>query len=85
MPLKATILSPGLSPASAAGATGSFFVHLSRFSLAWITQGETALTVVVCVLMPNVIITPRKIATARIRFMKGPANITITRFHGLRV
>ena len=34
---------------------------------------------------PNVIITPTKITTARTRFMKGPANITMTRFQGLRV
>ncbi len=49
------------------------------------TQSETLLTVVVWVFVPNVIITPMKIATARTRFMKGPANITMTRFQGLRV
>ena len=40
---------------------------------------------VVWVLMPKDISTTRKITTARIRFMNGPANITMTRFHGLRV
>lgn len=68
-----------------AGAAWSPVSHFVRFSLPWMTQSETLPTVVVWVWMPNVIITPRKIATARMRFMKGPANITITRFHGLRV
>lgn len=43
------------------------------------------MTSVVWVWKPKVMATPRKIATARTRFMNGPANITITRFHGLRV
>lgn len=43
------------------------------------------MTCVVWVAKPNDIETPRKIATARTRFMNGPANITMTRFHGLRV
>lgn len=49
------------------------------------TQFWTPATWVVWVAKPKVIATPRKIATARIRFMNGPANITMTRFHGLRV
>lgn len=85
LPSNATILSPPLSPAALAGAASSLAAHLERFSLCWMTQSETLPTVVVWVCTPNVIITPRKIATARIRFMNGPANITITRFHGLRV
>jgi hypothetical protein len=35
--------------------------------------------------MPKVIRTPMKTTTARMRFMKGPANITMTRFHGALV
>ena len=84
-PLNATILSPAWSPAALAGAAGSPFWQSSRFSLCSITQSETLPTVVVWVWKPKVISTPRKIATARTRFMNGPANITITRFHGLRV
>lgn len=68
-----------------AGASGSSLAHLVRFSLCWMTQSETLLTVVVWSWTPKVIITPRNTATARIRFMKGPANITMTRFHGARV
>jgi len=50
-----------------------------------ITQSETEPTEVVWVLMPKPISTLMKITTARIRFMNGPANITMTRFQGLRV
>lgn len=84
-PLKATILSPSWSPAALAGETGSPGRQVSRFSLCAMTHCWTPPTVVVCVAKPKLIDTPRKIATARIRFMNGPANITITRFHGLRV
>lgn len=68
-----------------AGETGSDFLQVSRFSLWEITHFWTPATSVVCVWKPKVMATPRKIATARIRFMKGPANMTMTRFHGLRV
>lgn len=85
VPSNATILSPGSRPAALAGASLSLSLHFERFSLAVMTQSETLLTVVVWVWAPKVIITPRKITKARIRFMKGPANITMTRFHGLRL
>ncbi len=85
LPLKATILSPVFSPAASAGETGSPLAQVSRFSLWEITHFWTPATSVVWVAKPKVIATPRKIATARIRFMNGPANITITRFQGLRV
>lgn len=49
------------------------------------THGETLATCVVVWLIPKLIQTPKKIASASTRFMNGPANITITRFHGLRV
>jgi hypothetical protein len=84
-PLKETILSPALRPAAAAGLAGSPFPHLSRFSLCAMTHWETELTVVVCWVMPKPIRMARNSATARTRFMKGPANITITRFQGARV
>lgn len=84
-PSKATIRSPFLSPASIAGETGSDFLHVSRFWLWSITHFWTPATSVVWVWKPKDIATPMKIATARTRFMNGPANITMTRFHGLRV
>src|SRR5207249_1478943 len=84
-PAKDTILSPGLRPAAAAGDAGSLFLQVSRFSLCAITHWETELTVVVCWEMPKPIRTVRNRATARIRFMNGPANITMTRFQGARV
>lgn len=84
-PLKATILSPTFSPAAWAGETGSPFLQVSRSSLCEMTHFWTPATSVVWVAKPYAIATPRKIATARTRFMNGPANITITRFQGLRV
>ncbi len=84
-PSKATILSPARRPAAAAGEAGSDLVQSSRFSLCEMTHFETELTVVVCWEMPKPIRTVRKSTTARTRFMNGPANMTMTRFHGLRV
>lgn len=84
-PLKLTILSPAFRPAAAAGEAGSDFLQVSRFWLCAMTHSETELTVLVCCEMPKPIRTVRKSATARMRFMKGPANITMTRFQGLRV
>lgn len=84
-PLKATILSPSSRPAALVGETGSEVLQVSRFSLWAITHCWTPATSVVWVWKPKVMATPMKIATARTRFMKGPANITMTRFHGLRV
>ena len=49
------------------------------------THLETELTVVVCWEMPKPMRTVRNSATARTRFVNGPANITMTRFQGLRV
>lgn len=49
------------------------------------THFWTPATSVVWVWKPKLIATPMKITTARTRFMNGPANITIMRFHGLRV
>lgn len=59
--------------------------HLSVLAEAEMTHSETEPTWVVWVLMPKPISTLMKITTARIRFMNGPANITMTRFQGLRV
>lgn len=84
-PSKATILSPSRRPAALAGETGSEALQVSRFSLCSITHRWTPATSVVWVWKPKVMATPMKIATARTRFMNGPANITITRFQGLRV
>lgn len=84
-PAKETILSPGFMPAAAAGEAGSVDLHVSRFWLCAMTQGETELTVVVCCEMPKPMRTVRNSPMASTRFMKGPANITMTRFHGLRV
>jgi hypothetical protein len=84
-PLKATILSRGWSPAALAGESLAPLGHLSAAAEAGTTQAETVPTLVVWVLTPKLIITPTKITTAMTRFMNGPANITITRFHGLRV
>ncbi|CAM5642527.1 hypothetical protein SAURM35S_09897 [Streptomyces aurantiogriseus] len=85
LPSKETILSPFSMPAAAAGEAGSEDLQVSRFSLCAMTHGETEATEVVCCWMPKPISTVRNRATARTRFMKGPANITMTRFHGLRV
>ncbi len=84
-PSKATIRSPAFRPAAAAGEAASPFSHLSRFSLWAMTHCETELTLVVCWEMPKPISTVRNRPMARTRFMNGPANITMTRFHGLRV
>lgn len=70
---------------AAAGEAGSDALHFSRFSLWAMTHLETELTVLVCWEMPKPMRTVRNSATARIRFAKGPANITMTRFQGLRV
>src|SRR2546421_4751691 len=87
-PSKAVIRSPAFRPAFFAGEAGSCAAHVVLPALAadWeITHSETLLTIVVCELIPKPMSTPRKRTTARIRFMNGPANITMTRFHGLRV
>jgi hypothetical protein len=84
VPLNDTKRSPALSPARAAGLTGSPFWHTSLVRVAGITQAETWSTLVCTISsdgLPYVAKRPAKITKAIRRLTVGPPAITTTFFH----
>ena len=83
-PLTAVIRSPGLRPASFAGATGMSAVHSSL--VCWperemSTHSLTEETCVVVTAMPLSVKMPVKRTRAMTRFIIGPPIMMMTRFH----
>ncbi len=79
------MVSPLCRPAAAAGEGTAPAGQVSVGCPAGTTHCDTDCTVGTDIPTPKPIITVRNSTNARIRFMNGPANITMTRFHGLRV
>ncbi len=76
-----TMRSPGSMPAAAPGAAGSPGSQVCRSLVAGSAQAETDPTVVEACATPKPISSTPNSSTASTRFMNGPPNMMMMRFH----
>ena len=84
VPPTETTTSPGSSPASWAGVGGRSSVHSVMEALCGTTHSLTTPTSLVSWYTPTPMKSTPSSTVPRTRFMPGPANMTISRFHGER-
>ncbi len=80
-PATETMRSPGSMPAAAPGAAGSPGSQVCRSLVAGSAHAETVPTVVDACVTPNPMSSTANSTTASSRFMNGPPNMMMMRFH----